>query len=84
MRVCSESDIASTEDVRMAGPRALSTTDSVRIGDWQCRYLEDGCRGPGWYTYVIGRPTLSIDDLPIASSWLPMLEAARLGDRNQG
>ncbi len=59
-------------------------TDSVRIGDWQCHYLEDGCSGPGWYTYLIGRPTLKIDNLPVASSWLPMLEAARLGARGQG
>jgi len=59
-------------------------TDSVRIDDWQCRYLEDGHEGPGWYTYVLGRPTLKIDTSPVASRWLPMLEAARLGVRRQG
>jgi len=59
-------------------------TTSVRIDDWQIQYLKDGCEGPGWYTYVLGRPTLKIDNLPIAASWLPMLEAARLGVRRQG
>jgi hypothetical protein len=59
-------------------------TDSVRIGDWQCRYLEDGCEGRGWYTYVLGRPVLKIDNSPVASRWLPMLEAARLGVTRQG
>jgi hypothetical protein len=47
-------------------------------------YLEDGCDGRGWYTYLAGRPVLKIDDLAIASSWLPMLVAARLGHRRQG
>jgi hypothetical protein len=59
-------------------------TDAVRIDDWQCRYLEDGCEGRGWYTYVLGRPVLKIDTSPVASRWLPMLEAARLGVRRQG
>jgi len=56
-------------------------TASVRIDDWQIHYLRDGCEGPGWYTYVLGQLTLKIDNLPIASGWLPMLEAARLGVR---
>jgi hypothetical protein len=59
-------------------------TDSVRIDDWQCRNLDDGCDGPGWYTYVFGQLILKIDDLPVASRWLPMLEAARLGMRRVG
>ena len=59
-------------------------TDAVRIGDWQWRYVKDGCSGPGWYTYLMGRPILKIDHLPIASIWLPMLEAARLGASRQG
>jgi hypothetical protein len=59
-------------------------TDSVRIDDWQCHYLEDGCEGPGWYTYVLGRLVLKIDNSLVASRWLPMLEAARLGARRQG
>jgi hypothetical protein len=59
-------------------------TDSVRIGEWQWCYLEDGCDGPGWYTYLLGRPVLRIDDLPVASCWLPMLEAARLALRREG
>ena len=59
-------------------------TDSVRIEDWQCCYLEDGCEGPGWYTYVLGRPVLKIANTAVARRWLPMLEAARLGDRRQG
>ncbi len=59
-------------------------TDAVRIDDWQCHYLADGHDGPGWYTYVLGRPTLKIDNLPIARSWLPMLEAARLAVTGQG
>jgi hypothetical protein len=59
-------------------------TNSVRIDDWQIQYLADGWDGPGWYTYVLGRLTLKIDNLPIASDWLPMLEAARLGVGGQG
>jgi hypothetical protein len=59
-------------------------TASVRIDDWQIHYLKDGWDGPGWYTYVLGQLTLKVDNLPIASGWLPMLEAARLGVRGQG
>jgi hypothetical protein len=59
-----------------------STVDGAISGDRQ--YLEDGCDGPGWYIYVLGRLTLKIDNVPIASDWLPMLEAARLGVRGQG
>jgi len=59
-------------------------TDSVRIDDWHCRYLEDGCEGRGWYTYVLGRPVLKINNSPVARRWLPMLEAARLGVTRQG
>jgi hypothetical protein len=59
-------------------------TDSVRSDDWQCRYLEDGHEGRGWYTCVLGRPVLKIEKSPVASRWLPMLEAARLGVRRQG
>jgi hypothetical protein len=47
-------------------------TNAIRIDDWQCRYLVDGCEGPGWYTYVLGRPVLKIDNLPVARRWLPM------------
>lgn len=68
----------------MARPGASSATNWVRIGDWQCHYMEDGCSGLGWYLYLTGRPILKIDDLAIAGTWLPMLEAARLGDRRQG
>ena len=59
-------------------------TDSIQVDDWRCRYLEDGCQGPGWYTYLSGRLILKIDDLPVASWLLPMLEAARLGGRRVG
>jgi hypothetical protein len=59
-------------------------TAAVRIDNWQIHYLEAGCEGPGWLTYVLGRPTLKIDNLPIANSWLPMLEAARLGSETKG
>jgi hypothetical protein len=59
-------------------------TAAVRIDDWQIHDLKDGCDGPGWYTYVLGRLTLKIDNLPIANSWLPMLEAARLGSERKG
>ena len=67
----------------MARPGASSTI-WVQIGDWPCHYLADGCNGPGWYMYLSGRPALKINDLAIAGSWLPLLEAARLGDRRQG
>jgi hypothetical protein len=59
-------------------------TDAIRIDDWQCRYLMTGCEGPGWYTYVLGRPVLKIDNLPVASRWLPMLESARLCVKREG
>lgn len=75
---------SSPRTVPMTRPGASSTTESVQIDDWQCHYLEDGCNGTGWYTYLMGRLILRIDDLPIASSWLPLLEAARCGDGGQG
>jgi hypothetical protein len=59
-------------------------TNSIRIGDWQCHYLVDGCEGRGWYTYVLGRPVLKINNLPVARRWLPMLESARLCATRQG
>ena len=79
-----QSMCSSRKAVPMARTGPSSTTDSVQVDDWHCRYLKDGRHGPGWYTYLSGQLILKIDDLPVAGMLLPLLEAARLGRGTQG